>query len=213
MSSVVGHTTRKRRVAPIEFTCKECRNPFLVYPSRLKQGIPSFCSQKCHGKHRQGETRSTEWKEKISVKLRGRIISLEARELISKALIGKPGTPSRFKGIKLPWVSESNRLRTGEKAANWRGGRVSENQRIRHSEEFRQWREAVFIRDNWTCQKYGGRGRRLQAHHILNFSTYPELRFDVGNGVTLSVRAHREFHRIYGTKNNTREQLQEFLRA
>lgn len=31
------------------------------------------------------------------------------------------------------------------------------------------------------------------------------------NGITLSKKAHKEFHHIYGTKNNTKEQLIEFL--
>ena len=101
----------------------------------------------------------------------------------------------------------------GNKACNWKGGIESENKRIRKSIDFRLWREAVFARDNWTCQKYGIRGGKLHPHHIENFSDFPELRFAIDNGITLSDKAHKEFHKIYGCKNNTKEQIDDFLKS
>lgn len=93
----------------------------------------------------------------------------------------------------------------------WKGGITPVNNKIRTSLEYRYWRKSIFIRDSFTCQKYGTRGGRLVAHHINNFSDFPELRFAIDNGITLSEKAHIEFHKIYGTKNNTEEQLIEFL--
>jgi len=93
----------------------------------------------------------------------------------------------------------------------WKGGITKENHKIRTSIESELWRSSVFARDNWTCQKYGIKGGRLHAHHINNFADFPELRLAIDNGVTLSEKAHREFHKKYGIKNNTPEQLQEFL--
>ena len=98
-----------------------------------------------------------------------------------------------------------------EKHWNWKGGVTSQNIILRHSIEFRLWREAVFARDNWVCQKTGIRGGKLHPHHIQNFAKFPELRFAIDNGITLSEKAHREFHKKYGIRNNTREQLLEFL--
>ena len=94
---------------------------------------------------------------------------------------------------------------------SWKGGITPENMRIRKSIEYRLWRESVFARDNFTCQKYEIRGGKLVAHHINNFSDFPELRFAIDNGITLSKKAHDEFHKIYGNKNNNREQLEGFL--
>jgi len=51
----------------------------------------------------------------------------------------------------------------------------------------------------------------LRAHHINNFAEFSELRFAIDNGITLSEKAHIEFHKKYGFKNNTKEQLYEFI--
>ena len=99
----------------------------------------------------------------------------------------------------------------GKNHWNWKGGVTEENAKLRQSLQYEIWRNEVFIKNDYTDQKTGVRGRKLVAHHILNFAQYPELRFDVNNGVTLSKESHIEFHSIYGQKNNTREQLEEFL--
>jgi len=118
-------------------------------------------------------------------------------------------------GKKHPHSEEGKRrmskAKMGEKNPQWKGGLKKKELGIRHTIEYRLWREAVFARDNWTCHKYGTKGGELNSHHIKNFAQYPELRFAIDNGVTLSIKAHREFHRKYGIKNNTREQLEEFL--
>ena len=105
-------------------------------------------------------------------------------------------------------ISESNK---GEKGSNWRGGITPENKKLRNGIQFRLWREAVFARDNWTCQKYGIRGGTLHPHHIQNFAKYPELRFAIDNGITMSEKAHREFHKKYGSINNSIDQINDFL--
>jgi len=100
---------------------------------------------------------------------------------------------------------------------NWKGGISSENSIIRSSIEYREWRKLVFKRDNYICQCCGGKsGVNITAHHILNFSDYIELRFDINNGITLCDKCHNinkygSFHHIYGTKNNTKEQLEEYI--
>ena len=94
---------------------------------------------------------------------------------------------------------------------NWKGGITPIHNQIRGSIESKLWIQSVFARDGYVCQKTGVRGGRLTAHHILNFSSHPELRLAIDNGITLSVESHIEFHKIYGKKNNSREQLEEFL--
>lgn len=107
-------------------------------------------------------------------------------------------------------IADANR---GSKSKFWQGGITDLNKKIRNGIEFRLWREAVFARDNWICQKTFIRGKKIVAHHIYNFADNPNLRTAIDNGITLSEESHKEFHKIYGKKNNTREQLEEFLRS
>ena len=88
-----------------------------------------------------------------------------------------------------------SKMKRGAKCNFWKGGISKQNEKMRKGIEFRLWREAVFARDNFTCQKYGIKGGELHPHHIQNFAQYPELRFAIDNGITLSEKAHKEFHK------------------
>lgn len=104
---------------------------------------------------------------------------------------------------------------TGEHHYNWKGGITPKNVRIRNSPEAKKWRMDVFFRDNFTCQKCNKKGNKLNAHHLYNFSSHKELRNEVSNGITLCESCHRtgedSFHKRYGYRNNTPEQIKEFL--
>lgn len=149
----------------------------------------------------------------------GKKMSLESRE---KMRLAKLKNPTRYWLGKKRDVETINKIIKKKKGIHnkklsgansyfWKGGVTPINKVIRMSLETKLWREAVFIRDNWTCQKTGIKGGKLHSHHIQNFAQYPELRFAIDNGITLSKEAHNEFHKIYGKKNNNREQLNEFL--
>jgi 5-methylcytosine-specific restriction endonuclease McrA len=56
-----------------------------------------------------------------------------------------------------------------------------------------QWRKQVFERDDYTCQKCGKRGGRLNADHIKPVRLFPELVLELSNGRTLcAVPCHKE---------------------
>jgi hypothetical protein len=124
-------------------------------------------------------------------------------------------TIKKLKKAKIGYRKNIDKLPhfSGSKHHNWKGGITPINEKIRHSLEYKLWRKSVFERDNYTCQKYWIRGGELVAHHINNFAEREDLRLAIDNGITLSKKAHKEFHSIYGRKHNTKEQLLEFLSA
>lgn len=105
----------------------------------------------------------------------------------------------------------ASKARRGKLGSNWQGGKTAKNKIIRISSEFKMWRESVYARDNWTCQKCKRRGGNLHPHHIMNFSEHESMRFMLSNGITLCQECHNIFHREYGYKSNDNDQLNKYL--
>ena len=104
----------------------------------------------------------------------------------------------------------------GAEHYNWKGGVSSERDKEMSGFEYRRWVRDVFKRDNYTCQCCGKHGGTLNAHHINNYSSNPELRTDINNGISLCEECHlnsypNSFHKIYGVYDNDLFQLQEFF--
>jgi hypothetical protein len=111
------------------------------------------------------------------------------KEVRKKISNNKKGGIPYNKGKKSPET-------TGEKNGNWKGGITEESLKARTTREYYLWREAVFARDNWTCQDCGKKcGKDIIAHHIKLFSEYPELRTSIENGVTLCRECHKLRHK------------------
>lgn len=115
------------------------------------------------------------------------------------------------------WECSYDKHHRGENSNFWKGGIEPISHKIRNSSDYKSWREGVFEKDNYTCQCCGdNKGGNLQSHHIENFSDNEDLRFDVNNGITLCENCHNpsikgSFHHIYGTHNNNKEQLLEYI--
>jgi len=72
--------------------------------------------------------------------------------------------------------------------------RVNQETIDRNCRQMRLWRESVLKRDNYICQKCGLTSN-LEAHHIKEFARYPDLRFDINNGLTVCKPCHKEIHK------------------
>jgi hypothetical protein len=86
----------------------------------------------------------------------------------------------------------NKKMPKGKNHPNWKGGVTPLIRIIRESSEYKKWRQSIYERDNWTCQKCNERGGELIAHHIKLFSQSPELRFAINNGITLCRKCHNK---------------------
>lgn len=112
---------------------------------------------------------------------------------------------------------KSSCIQRGIKIEDFDGFVTTEQHMERNNTYYKEWRTKVFERDNYTCQCCGKHGGNLNAHHLYNFAQYPELKYDVDNGVTICPKCHLvnypdSFHSLYGEKNNTPEQFYEYVR-
>lgn len=189
----------KYRIKDRSIICPICKKVRVLKPAQwcdIKRGkFSGNCSKCCYSK---------DWKLKISKAHIGKKHSVEHNRKMSEALKGRKHTEEAKRKM-----SEAQK---GEKGSNWKGGITPKHLMIRMGIEYRLWREAVFTRDNWTCQKCeDNKSGNLNSHHIHNFADYPELRTSIENGITLCEKCHKEFHKIYNKRNNTKEQMIDFL--
>lgn len=139
-----------------------------------------------------GKKMSEEQKLKLSIANKGKKKTEEAKRRMSEAQKGiKRNHHGKKHGFALnPKFGPDNKA--------WKGGvskkNKGETKLIRDSAKYGEWRLMVFGRDNFTCQACGEKGVYLNAHHKLEFAKYPELRFDVSNGITLCKECHSKVH-------------------
>ena len=99
-----------------------------------------------------------------------------------------------FAAIKYE-IDHPEGIPSGDNHWNWKGGITPKVKSIRSSTEYRHWRKKVFYRDNYTCQICNKKNVKLRAHHKKSFSDFPELRFDICNGLTLCEECHVTLHK------------------
>lgn len=130
----------------------------------------------------------------------------------AKRKIGEKSKGNKYTlGIHLGYGTrlKMSKARRGENNPNWKGGIGSLNKSLRASLKYRLWREEVFKRDNFTCQKCGARSEKgkvvyLEPHHIKSFSLILEENdintlekadkckelWNIGNGITYCLECH-----------------------
>jgi hypothetical protein len=141
----------------------------------------------------RGKHHSEESKIKIARANTGKTVGVETRKKMSEGKLGDKnprfGKPGTMLG-KHPSAETIAKI-SGENNPSWQEGVTPETTHIRNSPERAEWRMHVFGRDHFTCLGCGARGVTFNAHHILSFSKYPELRLVVSNGITLCETCHR----------------------
>jgi hypothetical protein len=104
----------------------------------------------------------------------------------------------------------------GENSYNWKDGKMDLISRVRSLKKMIEWRNEVYKRDGYTCQKCGDNtGGNLEAHHKKHLSDLirelnlvditdaiesKEL-WDIDNGITLCDDCHIETHKTESKKS------------
>ena len=61
--------------------------------------------------------------------------------------------------------------------------------------EHAAWSKAIRARDKYECQECGCKDKKkLHAHHIKDWESYHELRYNITNGETLCRECHAKRH-------------------
>lgn len=93
-------------------------------------------------------------------------------------------------GKKMPW----NKGFQKEKHPRWikdRNKVVGRHNRSFHDSDMKQWRTSIYQRDNYKCKVANKECKgRLEAHHILSWKDFIELRYTINNGITLCHAHH-----------------------
>ena len=95
-------------------------------------------------------------------------------------------TSTVFHALKVLKIPRKHNYKR-EKHHLWRGGGD-----FRRYTDYQNWRMMVFGRDNFTCQMCSDRGGNLNAHHVLPCRDFPDLVYDVNNGITLCFECHQK---------------------
>ena len=120
----------------------------------------------------------------------------------------------RHKEIAKELMDKMRPTQVGSKNPNWRWWNEYQKSRptyiSRRSYSSTQWWRLVKIRDWFKCRRCWN-DKDLHSHHILNFSSNEDLRFDINNWITFCKECHSKFHSMFWYYNNDDIQIEEYL--
>ena len=152
----------------------------------------------------KGIPMSEKSKKKLSISKTGKPMSQTTKDKISKAntqnilLLGNCNALGKTWKLSSEVLSKGNKswFKKGdyrERNLRWIPDRTKlvKNEHKHLDGQYREWMFAVKKRDNWKCKISNSDCRGLlESHHILNWKQYPELRYDINNGITLCQTHH-----------------------
>lgn len=137
------------------YICKNCEKEFKNYLCNIKTDNPC-CSRSC----------SAKFQKCIPPSRKGIKCSEKFKIIRSLAWMGSKN-PN--------YIKDRTQLK-----------RFDDTTKDRRSSAYGNWRKEIWKRDGFKC-KINNKdcNDRIEAHHILGFTKYPELRYDINNGITL----------------------------
>ncbi len=130
------------------------------------------------------------------------IFTIEHRKKLSLAALGKKkpwlkgkhaSLKTEFKkGVVSFFKKHPEYIKKGSEHYMWKKDRnLLKKYDRRNDMAYRDWRRNVWLRDNFKCRMVNNDcNGRLETHHILGWASFPELRYEVNNGITLCKFHH-----------------------
>lgn len=178
----------------VEKKCEYCEQTFSSYQCDNRK----YCSMKCKNLAQSSRMIGNTYRVGIPSWNKGRKATEQEKNILRK--IKRPsGKNHPMYGKKHSEavrnkISEriKDKIPKGENHWNWKGGKSRGYKTGYYSQKYINWRKSVFERDLYTCRVCGKNGGYLTAHHIKSFAHFPELRFDINNGLTLCEKCHEK---------------------
>lgn len=197
--------------AKVDVQCPECRSVRSVHYRSIAKAGHTIC-QKCMAQKRAKALDIGSRYNMLTVIGKGKRTghSLCLCDCGTEKEIDNFAIQTRQKScgcIKANNFDTANRPK-GEAHGMWKGGTSTERGRESQTKKYKDWRmEVLSLGCCAKCKAKDG----LQAHHVHDFDSRPDLRTDPNNGVPLCGDCHLEFHRRFGRKNTNQKQLEEFM--
>lgn len=146
-----------------EKNCTQCNKNYYKPSNKAywQFAASQFCSKSCKGKA-QGFQKKEPLKKNC---------------IVCNKEYSKPSNQQKIWWESSKYCSQSCYIGERKSNAQYITYRGSENQ---------TWKRQVKKRDSYQCRiNNGDCSGTLEVHHILRFTDYPELRYDINNGITL----------------------------
>lgn len=196
-------------MAKIKIKCDTCGKEFEKYESKI--GQHNFCNKECYllfhskntptcicqncGKTFKGSKYNANkfcsrdcYNQTHSIKNKERECPKCHKTFVAKT--------SEDKYCSWECYNTDRHMPKGKDHWNWKGG-ISVIDDNRDSFDYKEWRKAVYKRDNYQCVFCGSK-EKLNAHRKKSWKYYPELRYEIDNGITLCEKCHIKLHQEQG---------------
>ncbi len=120
------------------------------------------------------------------------------------------------KSIKCCWLEKNKELGkkySGNKSHFWNPNLSDKERGLHRNGNMKSWAKKIKKNYNNVCQYClnNFENSKLHAHHIENYSSNKNLRYEINNGFLFCSKHHVLFHKIYGQKDNNMSQINDFL--
>ncbi len=181
-----GHIGLKHNKITIEKIRQTSTGRIHSEETKLKQSLSNI------GKNNPMYGKTTSIKQKEAA--RKNMIGNKYRKGLTSPMKGKKHTKKTIKKICLTKLIRGS-TKKGEEHYRWIKDRNNLKRDVgseeRRSSIYKNWRRLICNIDNWKC-KINNKdcNGRLEVHHILGWVDYPELRYNINNGITLCHAHH-----------------------